>query len=190
MLDLTGVLIVLLLAVTALCICKQDSRTSSIILACIIAMLLYEKQNRVVPHDQSNYRFSNSVSASKASAYVDKNLNSTPNPAIAGSDPSAQREKDKVGQEAQEAPKLEKVTSHMNAKEYTSQGIQEKYENRVFRSELQHRQSSDSRARLLNSLYSDMLTENVKQDPYLRKTSDSNCETIKGRRQRVEHNDC
>jgi hypothetical protein len=82
------------------------------------------------------------------------------------------------------------VNSLMNAADYTIEGIENKRQERIFRKHETTHHSTEERARLLNSLYSDLLRENYKKDPYMVEEDGNDCEPIKGRVDRVNHNDC
>ena len=83
------------------------------------------------------------------------------------------------------------ISSRYDIPRYTPQGYQDTYDKFVFGKQVHlNTQSSSSRARLLNSMYSELITESVKKDPYLRNTGDTGCDTIRGRRQPMRNIDC
>lgn len=87
------------------------------------------------------------------------------------------------------ADAIERVTSSINDEAYTPKGHVDKFQERQFRGEIP-RQTSSQRARLLNSMYADLLNESVKKDPYLRHSGSTGCDYTKGTRNFEWNNDC
>ena len=83
----------------------------------------------------------------------------------------------------------ERVSSKYNIERYTPKGYADKYDELIF-NKTHLRQSSESRARLLNSMYEDLMNESVKKDPYLRKTGETGCDLIKGSKVMAFNQDC
>jgi len=137
------------------------------------------------------------------SAGISQNMKRTPNPrhvkqtAPAVEDNGQEEQRQQLVQEEQiqqhdpkqYAPK-ERQTSKYNVTRYTPKGYAEKYDELVFNNTLHLRQSSSSRARLLNSMYSDLVNESVKNDPYLRKSGETGCNTIQGSKVMAFNQDC
>ena len=85
---------------------------------------------------------------------------------------------------------LQSTESSYNTFDYTPANMQAKLDERTFRS-ASSMQSSISRARLLNSMYSELITESVKGDPYLRKAKSTGCEPLRGKlRHSQDLDDC
>ena len=59
-------------------------------------------------------------------------------------------------------------TNSINSPEYTPDGMQKKRDEILFRKPVLH-QSSESRGRILDSMYQEMLDTSMRRDPYLRK---------------------
>lgn len=84
----------------------------------------------------------------------------------------------------------EYVKSSINHEDYTPDGIEKKVQERLFSTKTLGTQSSDQRARLLNSMYSDLLSESYKRDPYLREEHADACDAVTSSVQVVRHNEC
>tara|TARA_B100001741_G_C16504594_1_gene576478 strand:+ start:344 stop:904 length:561 start_codon:yes stop_codon:yes gene_type:complete len=134
------------------------------------------------------------------SAGISQTLKRTPNPRFAKKEetnvqavePPVQTKKEvqeEMQEEVQEVSR-EKFASKYNIPRYTPKGYAEKYDELVFNNTLHLRQSSSSRARLLNSMYADLVNESVKKDPYLRKTGETGCDLIKGSKVMAFNQDC
>ena len=138
----------------------------------------------------------------------EKSLKQTPNPKVMKDskderNPDSSDETDELKQtpnprinngmvkEVSQSPKtIQPIFSSMNIEDYTPEGMEKKIQERVFEKKEITQHSSDERARLLNSLYSDLISENYKKDPYLRKEASTGCESIKGTVNIIKHNDC
>ena len=70
-------------------------------------------------------------------------------------------------------------TSSINSPEYTPDGIQKKRDEILFHKPVFY-QSSDSRARMLDSMYQEMLDTSMRRDPHLRKQVDHHPEPLRG----------
>lgn len=111
-------------------------------------------------------------------------LKQTPNPRLASAEPQPRTES------STDVGGSHFVFSHMNAAEYTPEGMQQKVQERLFkRKEVTH-QTSDERARLLNSMYKDLLSENYKKDPNLFEAGSTGCDLIRTRVREVRHDTC
>lgn len=82
------------------------------------------------------------------------------------------------------------VFSKTNMEDYTIEGMQKKVQERLFSKKDITQHSSDERARLLNSLYSDLISENYKKDPYMRENDSTGCDLVRGNVNPIVHNDC
>ena len=77
--------------------------------------------------------------------------------------------------------KEDKPKSTMNNFNYTIQGMQARLDERIFQKETLY-QNRESRVRMLNSMYKELVDHSVKSDPFLRKADDasSGCEPLRG----------
>lgn len=142
-----------------------------VIIIIIIGMLMAFTFN-----SPSNDSFSAKVSAQVVS---DTELKKTPNPRI-------NTEKTEKDIDVNQRP----PTSSMRSEDYTMKGMQRKLDERTYSKTINTYQTPASRAKLLNSMYSDMINESVKKDPYLRTKNSSGCEVLKGQKQETKLYDC
>lgn len=127
------------------------------------------------------------------SAGISQNLKRTPNPRHVRKEATETEVVEQPPVESKEnvvETPTKRFASRYDIPRYTPKGYAEKYDELVFNNTLHLRQSSSSRARLLNSMYADLVNESVKKDPYLRKTGDTGCDLIKGSKVLAFNQDC
>lgn len=126
------------------------------------------------------------------SAGISQNLKRTPNPRRVNNEAMQTQSVEQPIAETKEVVKNlpnERVASKYNIERYTPRGYADKYDELIFK-KTHLRQSSQSRARLLNSMYEDLMNESVKKDPYLRKKGETGCDLIKGSKVMAFNQDC
>tara|TARA_B100000945_G_scaffold319442_1_gene326648 strand:+ start:1007 stop:1465 length:459 start_codon:yes stop_codon:yes gene_type:complete len=133
------------------------------------------------------------------SANIAQNLKKTENPKykkvqsnIESHEPDKQTavEEQPTEKQNKQTSNIERISSKYNIHDYTPKGQNDKRDEFIFNKNIHYNQSSDSRARLLNSMYSDLLNESVKKDPYMRKTGETGCEMTRGTKTTAYNNDC
>lgn len=149
-----------------------------------ILLILYCKHDMERRAIQREYDMKAHLQRNAATSAQLSDLKRTPNPRA---NPPSTEEVKPV-----EAPKpVERISNHYGSHMYGPKALQARYEDRVFSKTFSHNQnSSESRAKLLNSMYQELLQESVKQDPFLRTPEGSSCDTTKGRRNKIKTLDC
>ena len=133
----------------------------------------------------NNIKETKDISTDKTSGSKSSELKQTPNPRAQTSD----KNKNIAQSSSVQVEDPNYIKSKLNIHDYTPAGMHKRYEDYTQRKEI-HYQSPEARARLLNSLYSDLISENYKNDVYLRKDNSNGCEISRGRVHPVRHNDC
>ena len=126
------------------------------------------------------------------SAGISQNLKRTPNPRHVKKEATETQSVQRPAAETKEAvkdPVNERVASKYNIERYTPKGYANKYDELIF-NKTDLRQSSTSRARLLNSMYEDLMNQSVKKDPYMRKKGETGCDLIRGSKVMAFNQDC
>lgn len=158
--------VVLLIVAAVIAVCMSGCKPVMFVVMIIATLMLTMTQYHVP------YKPGNAVSAGAA------NLKKTPNPRV------------KREEEEETKPEVPVPSSKYDIKEYTPDGMNEKMQDLVFKRSPSHRQTSESRTRLLNSMYSDLVNESLKKDPYLRTSGSTGCESNKGQKTFEWHDDC
>tara|TARA_B110000008_G_C16943456_1_gene553450 strand:+ start:351 stop:899 length:549 start_codon:yes stop_codon:yes gene_type:complete len=139
----------------------------------------------IVYHENNSHIYQKRiVPGSSISASMAQTLKKVDNPQYKqnkdDTDDSTKEENISKKQESDPMPRISSNYSHKNDM-YSPKSQEKKYDEMIFNPEMHLRQSADSRARLLNSMYSDLLNESVKKDPYLRGPDDKDaCQMKRG----------
>ena len=185
------ILILVILSIISLIVTRCQP-LSVVMIAIVFCFLMYNNNHNFAQENKLKSSYAISAAAVQNLKKTDnpkfRKIQDTPHPSETISSPSVAASP--TPEKHSSKNEIVRPSSSINSSEYSLKGMENKYDEYVFKPDFVYRQTTDERTKYLNSLYKDFMKENTKKDPNCRLQGDNACETIRGTREYTSKIDC